>query len=267
MLNDKCLSTMRAREQILNYFRYIDERGLLGTSYLFVGKDDGLVSDIVKTLSCASGHIFCDVCWDCKRINQGSHPDVRVIEPEGFTISIDAMRQGMRLLSLKSFRLVRKYMIVRQAHLLSPEAANAFLKTLEEPPPHSFIGMTTAQIDDVLPTIISRCRKIFLPFQEELTYCGPSRELNDFLNGQDLKFKDRQQFSSFLWNLITFLYQSLRSELSGQKYLPKADAYEIILRRLGPNQIQALLADTLEIYASHKTINMNLALQLIRAKL
>jgi hypothetical protein len=49
--------------------------------------------------------------------------------------------------------------------------------------------------------------------------------------------------------------------------LPKADACEIILRRLGPNQIQALLADALEIYAAHKTVNMNLALQLIRLKL
>jgi len=259
---------MQAREQILNYFRYVNEKELLGTSYLFIGKEGGLVSEIIKVLSCEADDLFCDTCWDCKHINQGNHPDVYLLEPEGLNISIDAIRQGIRFLSLKSFRLRRKYLVVKQAHLLSPEAANAFLKTLEEPPQHSFIGIATTQIDDVLPTIISRCRKIFLPFQEETAEAFQHGELADFLKGQDLKFKDRQQFSSFLWTLITFLHQSLLFRVVGQNnQLPKPDACEIILRRLGPNQIQVLLAEALEIYASHKTVNMNLALQLIRLKL
>jgi len=259
---------MRTQEKILSYFQHSYQQGRLGTSYLFIGNPDNLLLDVIKLLSCTSNGFFCDVCWDCKRINQGTHPDVYFIQPEAFTIKIDAVRQGIRFLSLKSFCLPRKYLIIKEAHLLSPAAANAFLKTLEEPPRQSFIGICTTQIDDVLPTIISRCRKIFLPFQEHETESGVRVELIDFLKGKDVKFKDRQRFSLFLWALIICLRQTLLWQFDRKNnQLSKTEACEIILRHLGPNQIRALLEDVLRMYAAHKTVNMNLAVQLIRMKL
>ena len=101
------------RKDILNYFQILKRKGLLGTSYLFVGEDDRVILDVAKLISCTEPEGFCDSCWDCKRIEEGNHPDLFTILPDGFSIKIESIREGMRFFSLKSFRLPRKIMIIR----------------------------------------------------------------------------------------------------------------------------------------------------------
>ena len=99
------------REDILNYFQILKKREFLGTSYLFVGEDIQAILDVAKLISCTENEDFCDSCWDCKRIEEGNHPDLFTISPDGFSIKIESIREGMSFFSLKSFRLKNKIMI------------------------------------------------------------------------------------------------------------------------------------------------------------
>jgi len=257
------------REDILNYFQILKRRELLGTSYLFVGEDDKVIVDVAKLISCSEELDFCGSCWDCKRIEEGNHPDLFTIEPDGFSIKIEQVREGMRFFSLKSFRLRRKIMIIKDAQALTPAAANAFLKTLEEPPKNSFIAISASKLDGLLPTIISRCRRIFLPSREEGVDESLEVSVFSFLRGhQGLRFTDRKRFSSFLWALIMVLRDGLisKSGLRNNQLLQSGEG-EIILGSYSVSQIDSILKDILKIYGEAKSINMNLALNLIRLKL
>ena len=256
------------REDIINYFKILEKRDLLGTSYLFVGEDNQTIIDVAKLINCNQELNFCNQCWDCKRIEEGNHPDQFMISPDGLSIKIESIREGISFFSLKSFRLKKKILIINDAQTLTPAAANAFLKTLEEPPKNSFIAISTSRLDGVLPTIISRCRKIFLPFKEKEVDRSLESSVFDFLRGQDLRFTDRKKFSSFLWALIMVLRDGLISK-SGwvNNQLPQSGEREIILNSYEPREIDSILKDILKIYGAAKSINMNLALNLIRLKL
>ena len=256
------------REDIINYFKILEKRDLLGTSYLFVGEDNQTIIDVAKLINCNQELNFCNQCWDCKRIEEGNHPDQFMISPDGLSIKIESIREGISFFSLKSFRLKKKILIINDAQTLTPAAANAFLKTLEEPPNNSFIAISTSRLDGVLPTIISRCRKIFLPFKEKEVDRSLESSVFDFLRGQDLRFTDRKKFSSFLWALIMVLRDGLISK-SGwvNNQLPQSGEREIILNSYEPREIDSILKDILKIYGAAKSINMNLALNLIRLKL
>jgi len=256
------------RKNILNYFQILKKRELLGTSYLFIGEDNQTITDVAKLISCKQELNFCNQCWDCKRIEEGRHPDQFIISPDGLSIKIESIREAIRFFSLKSFQLKRKILIVNDAQTLTPAAANAFLKTLEEPPKNSFIAISTSKLDGVLPTIISRCRKIFLPFKDKEANRSLESSVFDFLRGQDLRFTDRKKFSSFLWALIMVLRDGLISK-SGwvNNQLPQSKEREIILNSYEIGEIDSILKDILKIYGVAKSINMNLALNLIRLKL
>lgn len=253
---------------LLNYFQILKRREILGTSYLFIGEDTSVIGDIVKLISCTESLSFCDRCWDCKRIEDSNHPDLFTVKPDGFSIKIDAIKEGMRFFSLKSFRLRKKIMIINNAQALTPAAANAFLKTLEEPPKNSFIAILASKLDGLLPTIISRCRRIFLPSKAEELDKGLERSVWGFLKGEDTRFTDRKKFSSFLWALIVVLRGELFSKNGYENnQLLQEREHEIIFGSYSSDQIHSILKDILKIYGAAKSVNMNLALNLIRLKL
>jgi len=89
-----------------------------------------------------------------------------------------------------------------------------------------------------------------------------------FLRGQDLRFTDRKKFSSFLWTLVMVLRDGLISKTGlGNNQLPQGREREIILDSYSASQIDSILKDILKIYGAAKSVNMNLALNLIRLKL
>ncbi|NWF53087.1 MAG: DNA polymerase III subunit delta' [Nitrospirae bacterium] len=110
----------------------------------------------------------CDVCSSCKKIDSGVHPDIHIISPTGGQIRIEEIRKIEETLSLKAFEGRWKVIIVEEAEAMNPFAANAFLKTLEEPPINSLIILITS-VPDILPeTILSRCSRVnFTPLSYE----------------------------------------------------------------------------------------------------
>ncbi|UCG35697.1 MAG: hypothetical protein JSW17_02555 [Candidatus Omnitrophota bacterium] len=259
--------------KILNYFSLLKGKNLLGSSYLFIGDDFSLVKDIVKLINCNEKVPFCNSCWDCKKINEDIHPDVCLVKPDPITISIASIREAQHALALRSYRLPKKVVIIKEAEALGIEAANAFLKTLEEPPKNSFIAVCASKLEALLPTVISRCRKIFLPFKEGSAKAVGLDKISSFLNGERLKFKDRKQFASFLWTLVLILRDELVSESGLDNQLLERADYERIFEQypaLKEKEVEELITaaqNILKIYGAYQNVNQNLALDMIRTKL
>jgi DNA polymerase-3 subunit delta' len=161
----------------------------VATSYLFTGESGTgkrlTALEFAKAVNClnpvevsvtglagkTSGSVYsdaCDICSSCRKISAGIHPDLRMIEPEGGLIKIDAIRDIQEFLSYKAHEGRRKVVIIDNAELMNQPASNAFLKTLEEPPKDSLIILVTMYHDLLLPTIRSRCfRVMFSPLNRE----------------------------------------------------------------------------------------------------
>lgn len=102
----------------------------------------------------------CDVCSSCKKIEKGVHPDFSLILPESGQIRIEEIRRINELLFFKPFEGRKKIVIVDDADLMNQNAANAFLKTLEETPEDSLIILISSNPDRLPETIRSRCTRI-----------------------------------------------------------------------------------------------------------
>jgi DNA polymerase-3 subunit delta' len=111
----------------------------------------------------------CDRCVSCLQLEAGEHPDVRRFEPDGVFLKIAQMRDLAREAQYQPFDGRRRVMIVDAAHQMRDEAANAILKTLEEPPQTSLIILVTDQPYALLQTIRSRCQAMwFAPIPAEV---------------------------------------------------------------------------------------------------
>ncbi len=112
--------------------------------------------------------LFCDRCRSCGKIRSASHPDILSVQPSGSLIRIDQIRELCGALSLKPFEARVRVVVISDAQAMNPSAANALLKVLEEPPDRTILILTAEKSSDLLPTVISRCRKIrFAPVSRE----------------------------------------------------------------------------------------------------
>ncbi len=102
------------------------------------------------------------VCRTCRRIAEGRYPDLQIIAAEKNTIQIEQVRALQSDAALSPLEGRRKVFIIREIERATAPAANALLKTLEEPPPHVVLLLTSQRRDLVLPTVRSRCQIIHL---------------------------------------------------------------------------------------------------------
>jgi DNA polymerase III subunit delta' len=106
----------------------------------------------------------CGDCVACRKIAGNHHPDVIHVSPAASVIRIAQIRSLLQTLALKPSEARRRVVILSEAQLMNPEAGNALLKALEEPPNRTLMVLTAARASDLLPTIVSRCRHLrFLP--------------------------------------------------------------------------------------------------------
>ena len=105
----------------------------------------------------------CDACATCHKIANRNHPDVLLIDPEGASIRIDAIRMIQNRLSYKPYESQRTTIIIDGCELLTLPAAHALLKTLEEPPGNALLLLLAGRKEALPLTILSRCQ--LLPFR------------------------------------------------------------------------------------------------------
>ena len=109
--------------------------------------------------------LFCpggepDGCESCHKVARGVHPDLHVVEAEGNIIRREQVTDLEKELNMKPAEAGRRVAIIDEAHLMNNEAANTFLKTLEEPPPETYIVLVTESKESMLPTVVSRCHEV-----------------------------------------------------------------------------------------------------------
>ena len=102
----------------------------------------------------------CGVCSSCRKIIDGNYPDFMLIEPEGNFIKIEQVREISRQLHFAPYEGRTRCVLFLDAEKLNPAAANALLKTLEEPRPNNLLILVSANPQQLLPTILSRCQRI-----------------------------------------------------------------------------------------------------------
>jgi DNA polymerase-3 subunit delta' len=100
---------------------------------------------------------------DARRVGERTHPDLRVVEPLGDMIRIDAIRELHHDLHLRPFEADRRVYLLLAAHLLNDDAADALLKDLEEPPLYATIVLVADELGPIPETIRSRCQLV--PFR------------------------------------------------------------------------------------------------------
>src|SRR5688572_21351722 len=104
----------------------------------------------------------CEQCPACSRAARGIHPDVLLIEPETATIKIEQVRDMAREVLALPFEGRSRAFVLDEAHVMTEQASNALLKSLEEPPATSHVFLVTASPQALLPTIRSRCQTLRL---------------------------------------------------------------------------------------------------------
>ncbi len=123
--------------------------------------------ELAAMLTCPAGGVAGCSCSSCRRVRSGVHPDVTLVRPQGTKgqIVIDQVRAVVEAAPGKPFEGRSRVWIFDgvEASRFGLEAANAFLKTLEEPPDHVRFVLLAANCEAVLPTIRSRCQRLALP--------------------------------------------------------------------------------------------------------
>ena len=146
------------------------EKDRMAHTYLFTGPEGSgkisLVESFAKALNCEKGKRFepCD-CLSCRKIEKKNHPDVKWLgdDPKARSIKIEEVRNLLHEASLRPYEGKWKVFVLQGADRLTIEAANALLKTLEEPPEHSVFFLLVENKAHVLPTIESRACEVKVP--------------------------------------------------------------------------------------------------------
>lgn len=140
--------------------------GKLSHAYLFVGPRQvgkhTLAKATAQVILCTGDQPPCGRCRACRLVMADRHPDVRLIAPEGASIKIDAIREMQHAVSLSAVEGRYRVVVIDQFDQATTSAANALLKTLEEPPGMVVLLLTATRLESLLPTIVSRCQIISL---------------------------------------------------------------------------------------------------------
>ena len=171
--------TIEGHESIVTAFRNAARRQRLGQAYLFVGPEGVgkhlFAGELAKTLLCENldeTFTACGRCSSCHLVSVDTHPDlIRVARDEDkINLTIGRMRELLGRLGLKAARNGRKVVIIDDVDDFNTEAANSFLKALEEPAAlTTFVLIGGGSIETQLETIVSRCQVIrFAPLSPAL---------------------------------------------------------------------------------------------------
>ena len=157
-------SDIIGHEDIVKHFKSSIELGKVSHAYILNGEKGAgkrtLAKVVAKTLQCeTSEQDPCGTCHSCIQAESGNQPDIIWVNHEKpNVISVDEIRkQVVNDIDLKPYSSKYKIYIIPDAQLMNPQAQNALLKTLEEPPEYAIILLLTNNVDKFLPTILSRC--------------------------------------------------------------------------------------------------------------
>lgn len=159
-------AAIREHQRACSYLRHA-AADRLPHALLFAGPDGVGKKSVALALSawlqCSGGAAdACGTCSACRQVAAGTHPDLQLVSvaPGKKEIGVDRIREVKRFVQLRPLHARCKVVVIDDAHRLTVAAQNALLKTLEEPPDHSFLVLIVNNPDAMLPTVRSRCQRV-----------------------------------------------------------------------------------------------------------
>jgi DNA polymerase-3 subunit delta' len=167
MINDFIpFSRILGQEKAVRFLKGVLSRERIPHGYLFlgmpgVGKTTTAVA-LAQALNCQDVRDGegCGRCKNCRAIQSGNFGDLIFVEPDGQAIKIEQIRELERVLSFRPQFGKYRVTILRESERMTLEAANGFLKTLEEPPHGNVLVLQAGDLSQLMPTIVSRCQKV-----------------------------------------------------------------------------------------------------------
>lgn len=160
MLNFK---NVVGHEQVIEHMKNAIQSKKVSHAYILNGEDGTgkklLANVFAKALQCqAKESDPCGTCTSCLQAGSGNHPDIKYIIHEKASIGVDDIRDQINSnISIKPYCSQYKIYIIDDASKMTEQAQNALLKTIEEPPAYGIIMLLTNNLNQLLPTILSRC--------------------------------------------------------------------------------------------------------------
>ncbi len=162
----KPFSEIIGQEQTILFLKGVMARGKIPHAYLFagipgIGKTTTALA-LTQAINCKEqvNEEACGQCQTCRQVKSRNFPDLVFIEPDGQNIKIEQIRDLNRTLSFKPISGRYRVSIILKAEVMTDEAANSLLKTLEEPPPNNVIILNVMEPLALFPTLVSRCQKV-----------------------------------------------------------------------------------------------------------
>ena len=148
-------------DSIKNMLKQTIISGQISHSYLMIGIP-GIGKKLIaykyaKAILCLEENQICDTCKSCMEFDTNNHPDFLYVEPDGNSIKIEQIRELQKRIQEKPIISSKKVYIIDNADLMTKEAQNCLLKTLEEPPEFAIIILIGTNENAFLTTIKSRC--------------------------------------------------------------------------------------------------------------
>ncbi|HCU25566.1 MAG TPA: DNA polymerase III subunit delta' [Deltaproteobacteria bacterium] len=150
----QALETQRRADRLPHALLFLGPEG--------VGKQK-VARHLAERLLCHDAKPPCRTCASCRLFISGRHPDLWVLEPENGRVKIDAVRELKKSLTFAPLAGTQRVILLPETHALNQAAANALLKTLEEPPEATYFFLVTHAPGWVPKTIVSRCQKVRFP--------------------------------------------------------------------------------------------------------
>lgn len=161
-------------DNVRKWLRTAIAGGRVSGAYLFMGPDGigkaGVALEFAASLRCETGGWACGDCGQCRRVFKGVHPSVRTFAKpaDKSAFPVELVREIVDEAGVKALEPGRRVFIVADADRFNESSANAFLKTLEEPPRDFTFVLLAGNAAQVLPTILSRCQAVrFAPLDEQ----------------------------------------------------------------------------------------------------
>jgi len=231
------------QEKIRQFFKKSIENGYLAHAYIFYGEKgsgkEAFAIELAKALNCSDEKSKpCNQCNSCTKINHLNHPDIHYIFPTSkqtkpeeiskilkekasnpyldmpvsghLNIPIEQIRDFKNEAKYASYEAQKKVFIISGAEYFSREAANSFLKLLEEPPDDLLIILITSDLRSLLDTIRSRCQPVYFPrFSHE--------QVQEIINRYGTSEEDVSDLIRMAQNDIKRIFRLLQEEYPDQR--------------------------------------------------
>ena len=189
----KDFSEIAGESDIVKTLKNSLDNNRISHAYLFSGpRGVGKTTSarlIAKGVNCLKNGISsspCNECENCREVDNGSFIDLIEIDAAS-NRGIDEIRELKDKINYQPSKGRKKIYIIDEVHMLTKEAFNALLKTLEEPPEHVIFILATTEPDKILPTIISRCQRY--DFQS-LTYTEITNKLSEICKNENIEIDE-----------------------------------------------------------------------------